>query len=326
MNIGPSGLPLLGNVLQLARNPHLKFSEWATKYGKLYSINIAGKQALVINDVQSMRDIHGKAVSTGKYKFDIFNLAFGPSNLGIINNEAHTWHEQQRFCMQALKQLGVTGGSTLEPLMQSEAEELCNWITTQLGKRQDSNVNISHSLMKATSTIIWNVVTGENHESSTTTLVHLLEAWMKAFNKATGSGLVFLPWLKHVIPKSSGYQDFVTATECIHKVIGKSFEDHQWSRKSGDATKLTNDFIDSYLDKVENCKDPASIFYGENGQKHAFWSANSILFGGSESIGHSMNWLISYLIANPEKQENLHSEIDKVLGKDGTAALSDRER
>lgn len=273
-----------------------------------------------------MREIFSTFASTGKYIFELWEIAHGPKNYGIINIEGNLWMEQQRFCMKTLNKLGARGGPILEPLMLAEADEICAWIENQLGNHQEANVDLAHSIMKASSNTSWNVVTGKCHKNSESEIVHKLEAWTNAFTTATGSGIVFLPWLKYLVPKWSGYTDYIKATKAIHNVITKSIEKHQKERQEAGNAASVDDLMDAYLEKVENCKDPGSIFYGENGIKHTFWTANSLLIAGSEPAGGSLSWLLNYLVAYPQVQEKLRKEIDDVLGKEGNPSLSCKER
>ncbi|KAI0792995.1 cytochrome P450 [Irpex lacteus] len=55
---GPSGLPLLGNTLQVPDNAYfLQYTEWAKKYGSFYSLNLLGNRLLVVNDHKSAIDL-----------------------------------------------------------------------------------------------------------------------------------------------------------------------------------------------------------------------------------------------------------------------------
>ncbi len=74
---GPSGLPLLGNILQVPDNAYfLQYTEWAKKYGtclaymcilitecivtgSFYSLNLIGNRLLVVNDHKSAIDLLG---------------------------------------------------------------------------------------------------------------------------------------------------------------------------------------------------------------------------------------------------------------------------
>ena len=78
---GPLGLPLLGNVLQFREEQWVKFTKWKERYGSyaspifyftatdncvgpIFSLNLAGQPAIVINDFTTASDLLGKYLGT----------------------------------------------------------------------------------------------------------------------------------------------------------------------------------------------------------------------------------------------------------------------
>ncbi len=78
---GPPGLPVFGNAFQLGSFQWLKFSEWKEEYGVLYpkpnvimfysqfiigpvfSLDLAGQPAVVLNDVETATEFLGTSPS-----------------------------------------------------------------------------------------------------------------------------------------------------------------------------------------------------------------------------------------------------------------------
>ena len=59
---GPTQLPLIGNAFTVDfRLLHLSLSDMAEKYGDMFSINLLGQQAVVINDVELEKKAFGSA-------------------------------------------------------------------------------------------------------------------------------------------------------------------------------------------------------------------------------------------------------------------------
>ena len=53
-----SGLPIIGNLLQLReKKPHHTFTQWAEKYGTIYSICTGAKPIVVLNSSQLAKEI-----------------------------------------------------------------------------------------------------------------------------------------------------------------------------------------------------------------------------------------------------------------------------
>ena len=54
---GPRGLPLVGNLLALGKDPLSFFTETTRQYGDLVSLNLAGWQTLLVSDLPAIEKI-----------------------------------------------------------------------------------------------------------------------------------------------------------------------------------------------------------------------------------------------------------------------------
>ncbi|KZT67961.1 cytochrome P450 [Daedalea quercina L-15889] len=55
---GPPGIPILGNLLQLpALRPHPKLSEWATKYGEIFYLQLGCQDVVVLNTAEAADEL-----------------------------------------------------------------------------------------------------------------------------------------------------------------------------------------------------------------------------------------------------------------------------
>ncbi|KAH9915125.1 cytochrome P450 [Fomitopsis serialis] len=55
---GPTGVPLLGNLLQLpALRPHPKFLEWASQYGEIFYLKLGGQDVVVLNTAEAADEL-----------------------------------------------------------------------------------------------------------------------------------------------------------------------------------------------------------------------------------------------------------------------------
>lgn len=321
------GIPLLGNVFQLTKNSHLKFSEWAQQYGKVYSINVAGTPALVINDTKTMKEIFGTMPSTGKYRFELFENILG-GNVGLLNSEGNVYIEQKKFCIANLKQFGFGGGVQLDPLMLNEADNLFSWLDKEIKQDipESEQIIIGKALLSATGNTIWNMITGEYNKIGESKILHCLEQSTELFVQCTNSGLVFLPWLRYIMPEKSGYNRYMLLTTKLRNYVQEYIDEHKNARKLAGPAPTVRDMIDVYLEEIENCTDPNSEFYGERGMQNLLYSAIGLLMAGAETTANSLNWLIFYMVAYPEIQEKLHEEIDSVLGSDRSPSIGDKKK
>ena len=54
---GPPGVPFLGNTDFPTWNAHLKFKEWADRYGEIYSLRLGSTNVVVLNSDRVIKDL-----------------------------------------------------------------------------------------------------------------------------------------------------------------------------------------------------------------------------------------------------------------------------
>lgn len=80
--------------------------------------------------------------------------------------------------------------------------------------------------------------------------------------------LYFLPWLAALIPgRTSGTDKMKAAVGTLHSVLKSTIEDHRQRFVPGSSPR---DYIDAYLQQIEECEDPKSSFYDEEGGNSSF--------------------------------------------------------
>ena len=68
----PCRIPILGNMVFLGAQPHLKLTEWARKYGRLFSLHMFGHQIVVLNGYEAIQEA---LVVKGEFVIpNVFNL------------------------------------------------------------------------------------------------------------------------------------------------------------------------------------------------------------------------------------------------------------
>ena len=73
------------------------------------------------------------------------------------------------------------------------------------------------------------------------------------------------------------------------------------------------DFVDAYINKIKETKDPKSSFFGDHGYKSLQIMMMDLFLAGTETTSSSILWNILFLIKYPEIQEKLHRELDIVF-------------
>ncbi|CAL8123365.1 unnamed protein product [Orchesella dallaii] len=315
---GPRSLPLLGNMLDMKRNGHLKLSEWAEQYGPLFTVKIGMKPALVVNDAKLMKELFGHSAATGKFKsITISELTKGP--YGVVNTEGELWHEQRQFLIRSLINFGF-GKPSMEPLILADVQEAIDWIKKDMDEH--GTVEVFNMYKAGVTNALWCIVSGERQSKEDHSFSLLIDAFLDSVQNSIKSGLFFLSWLKTIAPESSGYNYLVKTTDDLHDYVGKLFDKHRETFTPGSP----RDVIDCYLEQLHNATDPESTFFGSNGEKNSLAAIIEIFEAGMITSSQTLNWLTLYLTHHQHVQAKLHEEIDRVVGQNRDPSLFDKPK
>lgn len=249
-------------------------------------------------------------------EFDMFPDDPG---LGVFSSEGDLWEVHRRFLLRNLRDFGF-GKSAMEQLIMDEVTEvISNYNTTQ----GQPVTNIQKNLRLAFVNGLWTILTSKRFSHDDPKLLKIATNTTERFNEVFEKGMiiVFLPWLRHIIPKLSGYQGIRDMREENAETFLGEVEKHKAAIKE----ENLNDFIDIYIAEMRKTTDPKSHFYGERAERNLAYILSDLFVAGSESTATTLAWTILYLCKWPEIQKNLQKELDEVTGKLRNVSISDRQ-
>lgn len=163
----------------------------------------------------------------------------------------------------------------------------------------------------AVGNILVSIIKGERLTKKDT---KLLEEIMHLINVTTKSGVAFIPLIKYIAPEVSGYARLLRNTQQMWNIVEEYVNQHRKRMNANNSSGEPSDIIDAYIERVENCKDPNSTFYGETGWKNVVSSIKTIIIAGTETTVSILHWLIFYLTVNEAVQKKLQEEVDIIVG------------
>lgn len=98
---GPKGLPLLGSLIALGRDPIGFFTDCSRRYGGIVSFNSGGWPSLLINDPDIIEDIlvdRPKTFAKARFFWRNVTAIFGK---GLLTSEGDFWQRQRRLIAPA---------------------------------------------------------------------------------------------------------------------------------------------------------------------------------------------------------------------------------
>ncbi|KAM3620642.1 uncharacterized protein V6R79_026374 [Siganus canaliculatus] len=311
---GPWSPPLIGDLVRISPNRiHKQFSEFAQKYGNIFSLRLFGGRIVVVHGYKHMREV---LVEKGENFVDrpvipIFEATFG--NKGLVFSNGNPWKQQRRFALHTLRNFGL-GKKSLEPSIQQE----CHYLTEAVAAHKGDPFIVRPLMHSAVSNIICCLVFGERFEYSDKQYQQILNlfndvlllqesTWTMAYNSFPS----VMEWLpgphKRILTLIKKMSDFVKAKVKEHR---ENFD-----------PSSPRDYIDCFLAEMGDKEDEDSGFDLEN-----LSLCTMDLFGaGTETTATTLRWGLLYMILYPHIQEKVHAEIDAVIGSSRQPSVSDRE-
>ncbi|KAJ7613215.1 cytochrome P450 [Roridomyces roridus] len=304
---GPSTLPFIGN-LHIFPTQHIhKFTEWAHKYGGIYSLKIGPTTAIVLSDPSIVKDLMERrsATSSDRPRMHIGDVIHGGLNIAFISG-GDTWRTLRRAAHAVLKR---PSAALHIPIQQAEAIQLLNDMLNA------PEAFYSH-VDRYSNSVILSVVYGKRApRKDTPELVAFFQ--------------VLHDWLSILEPGAAPPVDLIPALKLIPDRWAK------WKRTARRIRQAQRRLLFGLLEAVED-----RVSRGrENGsfveqvlakqtelrldREMTAYLAGALVEGGSETTSAYLNSFILCLVAFPEAQRKAQDEMDRVVGKDRLPTLDD---
>ncbi|XP_060890874.1 cytochrome P450 2J2-like [Labrus mixtus] len=311
---GPRALPLIGDLHHIdPRRMHLQFTEFAEKYGKIFSLQLFGGRVVVINGYKLVREA---LVQKGE---DYVDRPFVPildamvGNRGLVMSNGNLWKQQRRFALHTLRNFGL-GKKTLEPSIQQEGQ----YLTEAFANHKGQPFNAQQLISNTVSNIICCLVFGDRYEYADKWYQSMLQDFSEIVNLEGSLGVQMyntLPWLMKWLPGS--HQKSFSLLQRIIDFIEMKIKEH---RESLDPSS-PRDYIDCFLTEMGEKEDKDSGF----DIKNLCFCTMDLFGGGTETTTTTLHWGLLYMIYYPKIQERVQAEIDAVIDSSRVPSLNDKE-
>ncbi|KAK1371694.1 Cytochrome P450, family 71, subfamily B, polypeptide 37 [Heracleum sosnowskyi] len=311
---GPKGLPIIGHLHMLGKNPHQDFQKLAEKHGPIMSMRFgfipniivsspdAAKQFLKTHDLNFASRPSLEAAKHISYEQR--NLSFSPYG--------PYWRNMRKLCtLELFSNLKI---NTFQALRKRELAELVNIL--EQAAQEHVAVDISTRITSLTSDISCQMVFGkkfENKEFDERGFKGVIEEGMKmavAFNLGD-----YFPYIGAL-----DLQGLTKKMKAIAKVWDQFFEkildEHDQPKEHGQ----TKDFVDTMLGIM---KSGESEF--EFDRSHVKAILMDVFAASAETSSTTIEWTLSELLRNPRVLRKVQKELEQVVGLDKMVEESDLE-
>ncbi|XP_075717048.1 cytochrome P450 2K4-like [Rhinoderma darwinii] len=301
---GPKPLPIIGNIhiLDIGK-PYKTFMQLSKKYGTVFSFQIGMSKSIILCGYETIKEAlinHGELFSE-RPVIPLFSDAI--RDHGIIFSTGENWKVMRRFTLSTLRDYGM-GRRTIEDKIIEESDCLVQKLKSYGGKPFDNVM----SIYAAVTNIIVSILLSKRFDYDDPTILRLMglvnenvkllsSPWVVLYNC-----FPFLAkWLpgahKTIFENVREFQEFIRVTFTKQK-------------KELDVNDQRN-LIDAFLTKQQEGKSEYTQYYHNENLTGLVID----LFGaGMETTSTTLRWGILLMMKNPEIQQKVHNEIERVIG------------
>lgn len=318
---GPWGLPVIGAIFRVGKNPHLDFTEMAKEYGDVFSLMLGNRLVVVINGEQAIQEtvIKHPTAFAGRPKLYTFELANRLGNSLVLTDYSPRWRICRKMSVAGIKDF-VKNTQILEEKLLLESQRLVR----HLQQQKDGPVDALMSFKCATANVIIHALFGVQRsydDEGLRKILDLIENFGKTVN---GSSLVdFLPLLKYF--PNNQVSNLVFTMNTLLDVVSQMFK----KNKESYVDSRVRNIADSFLRVVKKESEKASAEEDTVSVNPVLSDEDIIsvlgdLFGAAfDTSATTLYWGLAYLIKHPDIQLQLHDELDRVIGRRRLPTLQD---
>jgi len=300
----------LGNLHIFPKSEaHYKFTEWAKKYGEIYSLKIGPGTAIVISGMDAIKELMDRrsAATVDRPANHMAYLIAGGMNM-VLARYTEDWRSLRR-----------TAHAILTP--QACAEH----VYIQRAEAAQLLYDILHTpesfythVRRNSCSIIMSVLFGRRAPRFETTEVtdffHVQHLWERALEPGAHPPVDLIPILKRVPERWASWKTLCKEVRRLQQKLYFSLLSECEERlKTGIPTGC---FLEEVIERREE--------FGLTRELSGYLGG-VLLEGGSDTTSSFLLSLILALIAFPDVQRKAHEELDRVVGRDRVPSLEDYE-
>ncbi|KAJ7626977.1 cytochrome P450 [Roridomyces roridus] len=312
---GPSGLPVIGNVLDMPSVAEWRtFAEWGRKYGRMCSVTLLGQPIVILNSVSALEEMDttkGSVFST-RPRLPMAGELVGYDQTLVLIAHGPRFRTYRKYFARLLGTPAV-----LRPyvsLIEAENQKLMKRLLLN-----PSSKAIDGYLRKLTGAIILRITYGIEVQEQDDPFVSLIEKANDNFNVATSPGAFLVdvfPALLYIPELLAPFKR--TARAWARDTQRMVEEPYGFVRRQMAAGSAPVSFVSSLLEDEEKMS-PEDV-------RDVKYTAASLYGGGADTTAASLYAFFLAMVRSPEVQRRGQAEIDALLHGARLPRVADRNQ
>ncbi|KAL3099472.1 hypothetical protein niasHS_002927 [Heterodera schachtii] len=332
---GPTPLPLMGNLHQLASFPDHggagAYTHFAKEYGPVYTLWLGEDPYVIVTDYELIRStflLNYNEQTSGRHFFGISEIVSGAHGLhGVSRTHGEGWLFLRRFTLETLRDLGM-GRSRMSQevifgLRKMSAKIRCD-IQMNGPSRIDLIKQINVLVASSISILLYGHALEEEEIEEFGQIKEKMRFLFAMFPWKTTQIVASSPlwWLRHFPPFSATFklidQNMTETFDAIDNEIAKIEK-----RRQFETNLCAVSLVDHFLDAIKNNEQRKKNGTMPLAQDKYFHmeSLRSVCFdfyiAANETTGNTLNFMLIYMILHQHIQTKLHNELTEYVIANG---------
>ncbi|XP_072044009.1 cytochrome P450 1A1-like [Amphiura filiformis] len=314
---GPTGLPIVGNMLDFADKPYVKFKEMSKKYGNVIAVKVGQRWMVVLNQIDVVKDalLRKPDAFAGRPDFNSFNLFSENRQNILLADYSARWKLHRKLSHSAIRNFAT--GKKLENIVHD--------VTDRIGKRIDEHhgkpIDPKHVVCLGIYNILGRLCFAHKYELDDPRITWFIRMSRESF-EALGVGMVadFIPALRFI--PTPGVQK---VKQIMKETLSFYYDELRLHRESFDPGNI-RDILDSMLLAQKEILDEGGDLVESLTDTHLVGTVGDLFDAGTETTIITLHWILAIMAEYPEIQNKVAMEIEEVIGRDRPSFIEDRGR
>ncbi|KAJ7843055.1 cytochrome P450 [Mycena olivaceomarginata] len=307
---GPPTVPLLGNLhLFPTEFAHYKFTEWARKYGGIYSLKMGPGTAIVLTDAAAVKELMDKrsGSTVDRPPMHVADLVAGGLNM-VLSRYTENWRTLRRTAHTILT---PQASARHLPIQQAEASQLLHDL---LRHPQGFYTHIRRYSNSVILSVLYGKRAPRYETPETTAFFNAQHEWELVLEPGATPPVDLIPILKYIPERWAKWKRDCAKTRKLQRDLYFGLLDETKERlRNGDENG-------SYMEEILTRQEEFGMDREITG-----YLGGVLIEGGSDTTSSYLQSLILALIAYPETQRKAQEEVDRVVGEHRMPTLNDLE-
>ncbi|KAM3827815.1 cytochrome P450 1A5-like [Vipera latastei] len=320
---GPRGYPLIGNILDLGKNPHLSLTQLSQKYGEVMVIHLGAKPVVVLSGLETIKQALVKQGSDFAGRPDLHSFKFigDGQTFTFGRNSEESWRTRRKLAQNALKTFATsTSPNSSTCLLEEHISKEAEYLVTKfhdLMKEKESFEPFQYVVISVVN-VICAMCFGKRYNHEDQELLKIVDINNDfGLVAASGNPADFFPILQYLPNRSM--EAFKDLNRRFNVLMRKLVEEHYEGFDKNNIRDITDSLISFCQDKKANLN-------GNNALKdqNIVGIVNELFGAGFDTVTTALSWCLLYLVTYPETQRRIQEELDQIIGRERTPKQSDR--